>query len=120
LEKALQLNAKALFFDTSFRSMSFCHYLEDFYKESLPVKLYDDEPVECRVHGTDGNESRLKIYVFSDEAIKRRNFYALEREVMSHNLMRVDKIGNTKLILVNLVDVADCAQKLVKSGRPLW
>jgi thiazole synthase ThiGH ThiG subunit len=60
------------------------------------------------------------IYVFSDEATKRRSFRVLEREMLKHNLMKVDKIGNTKLILINLVDVADCAQKLVKSGRPLW
>jgi aminoglycoside 3-N-acetyltransferase len=119
-EKALQLNAKVLFFDVSFRSLTFCHYLEDFYQENLPVKLYDDEPVECRVNDTDGNEIKLKIYVFSDEAVKRRNFRALEREMMKHNLMRVDQIGNTKLILVHLVDVADCAQKLVKSGKHLW
>jgi hypothetical protein len=60
------------------------------------------------------------IYVFSDEATKRRSFRVLEREMLKHNLMKVDKIGNTELILVHLADVADCAQKLVKSGKHLW
>ena len=119
-EKALKLNAKAFFFDTSFRSMSFCHHLEDHYKENLSGKLYNVEPVEGRVINTDGSETKLMIYVFSDEATKRRSFRVLEREMLKHNLMKVDKIGNTKLILVHLADVADCAQKLVKSGKHLW
>jgi hypothetical protein len=34
--------------------------------------------------------------------------------------MRAEKIGNTRLIVLQLQQVVECAQKMVRSGTPLW
>ena len=115
-EKILELNAKALFFDVPFWTMTFFHYLEDKFKDCSPVKLYDDEPLESTVIDSNGNGKGVKTYVFSREARESRNFWMIVRELRDKNLIKTAKIGNTKLILVNLRDVVDCAQKLVNAG----
>jgi amino acid adenylation domain-containing protein len=115
-EKITKLNTKAFFFDVSFRTGTFFHYLEDKFKDCSPVQLYDDEPLENTVIDSNGNEIRVKTYVFSKEARENRSARLIERELKNKNLIKTDKIGNTKLTLVNLKDVIDCAQALVNSG----
>jgi amino acid adenylation domain-containing protein len=114
-EKILELNAKAFFFDVSFRAMTFFHYLEDRFKDTSPVRLYNDEPLENTVIDSKGNEITVKTYVFSKEARESRSARIIERELKKKNLMKTDRIGNTKLTLVNLKDVFGCAQKLVNT-----
>jgi hypothetical protein len=44
----------------------------------------------------------------------------IERELKDKNLMKTDKIGNTKLILVKLRDVVGCMQELVNTGMHFY
>jgi aminoglycoside N3'-acetyltransferase/acyl carrier protein len=115
-EKILKFNAKALFFDVPFWTMTFFHFLEDKFKDLSPVKLYDDEPIENTVINSNGAKITVKTYVFSEMARKSRSFRALYCSLRSRNLMKTAKIGNTKLILVNLSDVICCSQDLVYEG----
>jgi aminoglycoside N3'-acetyltransferase/acyl carrier protein len=115
-EKILKLDAKALFFDVPFWTMTFFHYLEDKFKDRSPVKLYDDEPLESTVIDSKGNEIRVKTYVFSKEARETRSARHIERKLKKNNLLKTDTIGNTKLTLVNLRDVVGVAQELVNAG----
>jgi amino acid adenylation domain-containing protein len=119
-EKILELNAKAFFFDVPLRMMTFFHYLEDRFKGSSPVQLYDDEPLESTVVDSKGNETTVKTYVFSREVRENRNVFILERELKKRKLSNSDRIGNTKLIVANLMDVVACAQDLVNSGIHLY
>jgi amino acid adenylation domain-containing protein len=115
-EKITKLNAKAFFFDVPFTAMTLFHYLEDKFKDSSPVKLYDDEPIESTVIDSNGNEIRVKTYVFTKRARENRSARLIERELKKKNLMKTDRVGNTKLALVNLKDVVGCAQELVNAG----
>jgi aminoglycoside N3'-acetyltransferase/malonyl CoA-acyl carrier protein transacylase len=115
-EKILELNAKAIFFDVPFGKMTFFHFLEDKFKDCSPIKLYDDEPLECTVIDSNGDEMGVKTYVCSTEARVNRSVRILERELKNGKLMKTDRIGNTKLILVNLNDVVGSAQELVNAG----
>ena len=115
-EKISQLDAKAFFFDVPFRTMTFFHYLEDKFKDSSPVKLYDDEALESIVIDSKGNEIRVKTHIFSKAARENRSARHIARELRMKNLIRIDRIGNTKLNLVNLRDVVGCAQKIVDAG----
>jgi aminoglycoside 3-N-acetyltransferase len=115
-EKILERNAKAFFFDVPFRTTTFFHYLEDKFKDSSPVKLYDDEPIETTVIDSIRNEITVKTYVFSREARENRNVHILERELKKRKLSNSERIGNTKLIVANLTDVVSCAQEIVTSG----
>jgi aminoglycoside 3-N-acetyltransferase len=119
-EKILELNAKALFFDVPFSMMTFFHYLEDRFKDSSPVELYADEPLESTVIDSKGNEIRVKTYVFSKEARENRSGQLITRELVNKNLLKTDSIGNTKLTLVNLKNVVRVAEKLVNAGMHLY
>lgn len=119
-ERILELHAKALFFDVSVRHMTFLHYVEDLFKDTLPVKLYNDNPLESIVIDVNGNKRVVKNYVFSDEARRYRDNRNLRHALMQAKAIRAEKIGNTKLILLNLDQVIEAAQEIIKSGKPLW
>jgi aminoglycoside 3-N-acetyltransferase len=119
-DKILKLNAKALFFDTPIYSMTFYHYLEDRFKESLSVQLYREFPVESIVVDAEGNELKVKTYIFNDAAVQRRSIRNLEKVLRKNNVIRFNRIGNTTLRLVNLSDVVDCVQKMVEAGQRLY
>jgi aminoglycoside N3'-acetyltransferase len=119
-EKILKLNAEALFFDVPFWTMTFFHFLEDKFKDLSPVKLYDDEPIESTVIDSNGAKITVKTYVFSEMARKSRSARVLDHSLRSRDLMKTAKIGNTKLILVNLSDVVDCAHELVNAGMHFY
>ena len=120
-EKILKLNAKALLFDVTSDSIStFSHHLEDTFKEHLPVKLYDDEPLEATVIDSDGNRITVKSYVFSSEARRTRTSRLVERQLLRNEGIRSGRLGNTKLTLVDLNTAVDCARKIVESGNYLY
>jgi aminoglycoside 3-N-acetyltransferase len=119
-EKILQLNAKAIFFDLSWGHMTFFHYLEDCFKETLPVKLYEDAPVDGIVIDADGKEISVKTYVFSDAARRHRSSRNLQHALITDKGIKEETIGRTKLRVLNLNQVVECAQKLISSGKPLW
>jgi hypothetical protein len=80
----VHLQAKALLFDVSLRSMTFSHYVKDLFQDTLPVNLYDEVPLESVVIDTSGNAKVVKTYVFSSESRKyhSKNFQqALIRKV---------------------------------------
>jgi aminoglycoside 3-N-acetyltransferase len=118
--KVLKLNAKALFFDTPFSSMTFYHYLEDHFKESLSVQLYDETPIESTVIDAGRNELKIKVYLFNEAAVRRRNIHKLEKTLRKNGLIKTSKIGNTALRLVSLNDVVDHVQKMVEAGKRLY
>jgi aminoglycoside 3-N-acetyltransferase len=118
-EKILQLNAKALFFDTTFRSMTFIHYIEDLCREELSINLYHKDPIEVTVYDSNGNEIKVKTFGFSRNIENHRNFRQnlfkkLEKGLRKNTLIKTRRIGNTKLMLVELKQVVDCAQKIIK------
>jgi aminoglycoside 3-N-acetyltransferase len=63
-EKLVHVQAKVLLFDVSLRSMTFFHYVKDQFQGTLPVKLYEEMPVESHVIDTSGNKKVVKTYEF--------------------------------------------------------
>jgi aminoglycoside 3-N-acetyltransferase len=119
-EKLVHVQAKALFFDVSLHRMTFFHYLEDLFRDSLPVKLYEETPVESSVIDTNGKRKTVKTYTFSSAARQYRNMRNFYPTLKKETAMRAEKIGNTRLIVLQLQQVVECAQKMVRSGTPLW
>jgi aminoglycoside N3'-acetyltransferase/acyl carrier protein len=118
-EKLVQLQAKALLFDVSLRTLTFFHYVQDLLQDTAPMNLYEDLPVESLVIDTHGNKRLVKTYVFSDESRRRRS-PNLRQALIQHKLLNRQKIGHTTLIVLNLQDVVDCAQHMVRAGKSLW
>jgi amino acid adenylation domain-containing protein len=119
-EKLVHVQAKALFFDVSLRSMTFFHYLEDLFQDTLPVKLYEETPMESMVIDAGGNARIVKTYVFSSESRQYRNMRNLQKELIKSGVMQSERIGNTRLTVLHLRQVVECAQHMVRSGISLW
>jgi amino acid adenylation domain-containing protein len=114
-EKLVHLQAKALLFDVSLRTLTFFHYVQDLLQNTFPVNLYEDMPVESSVIDANGNTKMVKTYVFSS-ASRRHRSHNLRQVLIQNKLINRQKIGNTQLIVLNLQDVVECAQ-LMWSGR---
>jgi aminoglycoside N3'-acetyltransferase len=128
-EKLVHLQAKALFFDVtasfslghvSPRTMTVFHYLEDLFQDTLPVKLCEETPVESIVITASGNKKVVQTYVFSKAARRYRNSRNFRDALIKHKIIKSKKIGNTKLIVLELQQVVECAQQMVRSGKSLW
>jgi aminoglycoside 3-N-acetyltransferase len=117
-EKALRLGGKVLLFDAPFR-ITFYHYVEHVFRHTLPVALYDPEPAECSVRTASGAVVQLKVRVFSRAARDIRDSSALERSLEKNNAMKTARVGNTRLCVVGLGDIVECARVRVASGQGL-
>jgi amino acid adenylation domain-containing protein len=118
-EKLLQMQTKALLFDVSLRSLTFFHYVQDMFRDSAPVNLYEELPVESVVIDATGNTKSAKTYVFSS-ALRRHWSPHLRQALIQRKLINRQKIGNTQLTVLNLQEVVDCAQHMVRAGQSLW
>jgi aminoglycoside N3'-acetyltransferase/NAD(P)-dependent dehydrogenase (short-subunit alcohol dehydrogenase family) len=119
-EKLVHVQAKALLFDVSLRrSMTFLHYVKDQFQDTLPVKLYEEMPVESIVIDTSGRKKVVKSYVFSSESRRYRS-QNLQQALIQEKVVKTETIGNTKLIVLQLPQVVECAQHMVRAGKPLW
>ena len=119
-EKMLELDTKVLFFDVGFEFFSFTHYLEDRFRESAPLRIYQPNPLETVVIDEQGQKTLVKAYVFDREAIKRRNFSVLKRALIQGGFVIQDRIGNTKLMVVRMTDALKCAIRLVNQGTHFY
>ena len=119
-EKMLELDTKVLFFDVPFAVLTFAHYLEDRFKDSAPVPVYHPEPLQSLLIDKDGRERRLEMYVYHRDAIERRNFPALHEALTQAGLVKRDRIGNTRLMIVKMADVLQCAERLVDQGTHFY
>jgi aminoglycoside 3-N-acetyltransferase len=118
-EKLVQVQAKALLFDVSLRTLTFFHYVQDLLQDTAPVNLYDDQPVESLVIDTHGTKRMVKTYVFSDESRRYRS-PNLRQALIQNKLINRQKIGRTQLMVLKLQDVVECAQHMVRAGKSLW
>jgi aminoglycoside N3'-acetyltransferase len=119
-EKALQLDAKALFFDVPFRSLTFFHYVEHVFQDLLPTSLYDPDPVECKMRSLDGSMSTVNMRVFSAAIRRARESDTLEHELTQQGFLKRKRLGNSTLLVVGLQQVMDSARGMAAAGRPLY
>jgi aminoglycoside 3-N-acetyltransferase len=119
-EKLVHVQAKALFFDVSLRKMTFFHHLEDLFQDTLPVNLYEATPIESTVIDASGKRKTVKTYVFSSAARRYRNSRNFRKMLIKNSVVTMEKIGHTTLIVLQLQQVVECAQHMVRSGTPLW
>ena len=119
-EKMLELNTKVLFFDVPFECFTFAHYLEDRFKDSAPFPVYNPDLLECVMIDPDGQERRVKAYVFGRETIRRRNVPVLKEALLKGGVLRRDRIGNTKLLVVRTNDAVISWAQAVHQGKHFY
>jgi aminoglycoside N3'-acetyltransferase len=118
--KMLELNAKALFFDTDLDVLTFTHYLEDLHQRSAPLAVYAAEPLSALVVDSGGQRKSVRVYPFSAEAVGRRDFTTLYDALEQAGKVRRNRIGNTSLAVLSLRELAACADALIGGGRHLF
>jgi aminoglycoside 3-N-acetyltransferase len=119
-ERFLTLDGTFLFFDAPFSSLTFMHYVEDCFRERLPVALYDPKPASVRVRDASGVELAVRQFYFSQEARTRRNFAPVEQALLRAKTMQTARIGNSRLLRVSARSVLECARRLVDEGRGFY
>src|SRR5262245_4527447 len=109
-EKLVPLQAKGLLYDVTLGTMTFFHYLEDRFQDTLPVHLYEEMPVESVVIDARGNTRTAKTYVFSRASRQYRENGNLQSALIQQRAITTERIGNTKLIVLQLQQVVHCAE----------
>jgi len=115
-DKLVQLQGKVCFFDAPFATFTFFHFLEDFVKDRLPFSLYTHKLFEVKVIDRDGRERMVNTYVFSPDAIQRRQFHVLERQLRLRQLITCSRVGNTGLQLISVNDAIACTKEMADRG----
>lgn len=117
-EKILGLDAKILFFNVDFLTCTFLHYLEDCFKDQLPVNVYYKELQTGVIIGPDCNTFDFESYVFDPKTVKGRDeiWLQLKRDLKKKRLLKKMRIGNTTLTLVHSRDLVNRATELIQKG----
>lgn len=119
-ERFLSLDGKLLFYDASYSSMTFMHYVEDHFRARLPVALYDDEPVALTIREPDGGERQLRQYFFSRDARERRHFAPVEQALRESGALRETAVGRSTLLCVDAGAVVAAAGALLDAGSGFY
>jgi len=114
-EKLHRSNGKLLFFDVTFQSITFFHYVEDLLKERLPFPVYDDRLFSVPAVDPNGAHHVIRTYAFSKEV--RRGADKLEAEMQRRGMIREGRVGNSRFQLVTTADVIACFTAMVEAGN---
>lgn len=112
-EKLADLDGKVIFFNVPFATFTFFHYLEHLVSAQMPFSLYTDRPFEVPVVDRFGQRCTVTTYVFSPDAIRRRRFERLEKELRHRGLIRRGRVGNSRIELIRVRDAIDCTRDML-------
>jgi aminoglycoside N3'-acetyltransferase len=115
-ERMLHANAKVLFFDLPFVAFTFFHYIEHRLQDRLPFPLYEEAPMIARYLDYDGRAREAEVFVFTDEAIKRRRVAVIAGGTRRTGKSSWSRIGNTRLVLTTMADALDTTLRLADAG----
>lgn len=111
------LDGKILFFDTTFRPITYIHYIEDLIKDRLPFPLYTAEPISSLARGYDGKEIVIKTFPFDRFVFENRNSLILGKYMEKDNRLKRKKLGRTELILIKAEEAIRCTYKMLGENR---
>jgi len=115
-EKLALLEGKVLFFDASFFTFTFFHYLEELVKDKLSFPLYFKDPQKVSVIDSDGRTSIVTTFVYCPEANLYRRPEILKAQLEKRGLIKRAKIGNSRLLLVETGQVLSCVREMANQG----
>jgi len=114
-EKFREMKGKLLFFDVSFRSITFFHYVEDLFKERLPFPVYSDRLFEVPAVDENGKSVVIRTYAFNSEAVRMAG--KLEAEMSRTGRIKKGRIGNSSFVLASAEDVVACFSEMIEAGN---
>jgi len=117
LEKMLTKGGKVIFFDVDFTTFTFIHYIEHVFQKKLPYPLYEDRIFNIEVIKSNGDSINVKSKVFSKNAIRSRRPLTLKNELKDRKLLKIMKIGNTKIGVVDVNNALKCTREMMDEGK---
>jgi len=115
--KLLDRDAITLGFDAAFSAFTFTHFVEDQIAESLPITLYEPEPLRGMVVDANGTTSEQWVRVLSAEANSLRREHRLVEKLKNDGVLHQGSIGHTSLTWIRVKDVLAGARSLVAEGQ---
>jgi aminoglycoside N3'-acetyltransferase len=109
------LRGKLLFFDVSFQSITFFHYVEDLLKDRLPFPIYSDRLFSVPAVDMNGASQVIQTYAFSKEV--QRAAGKLEAEMQRQGMIRNGRVGNSRFQILTTADVVGCFKAMVEKGN---
>lgn len=113
-EKLHRLNGKILFFDVSFQSITFFHYVEDLLAERLPFPIYSERLFSVPAVDANGANHVIQTYAFSKDV--HRATGKLEAQMRRRGMIRDGRVGNSRFQIVTTADVVACFTDMVERG----
>lgn len=110
---------KVVLYDTGFLSMTFTHYLEDRIASTIPVPLYEPEPVPAVMVDEAGSRREIAVQVLSEAANAVRRDGLLEALLRQRGVLRARRLGRVTITSVDAaaaVEVVEAAA--AESGSP--
>jgi aminoglycoside 3-N-acetyltransferase len=115
-DKLFQLRGKVMFFNASFFTLTFFHYLEERIKDRLDFSLFFPEPFAVPYIDFQGRQRTMHTYVYTLEAIRRRRPQILRDEFDRRNLVKQQRLGNSRFELIGTEDAVRCLDDLAARG----
>jgi aminoglycoside 3-N-acetyltransferase len=116
-DKLAALNGKVVFFNASFYTFTFFHYLEEMIvKDRLSFPLFLDEPFMVPMIDHQGLPTTVKTYVYSLEANRRRHPEVLRAEFEKGNLLKRVRVGNSRILMVETQRAIACVEEMTRQG----
>ena len=115
-EKLLLSDAKAVFYNTSFEAYTFFHYLEHLVSTQMPFSLYTDTPFQAQVVDQYGEAATVPTYAFAPDAMRRRRFDVLEKELRRRHAIKELRIGNGSMQIVRIRETVECVEDMSRRG----
>jgi aminoglycoside 3-N-acetyltransferase len=114
-DKVHQLGGKLLFFDVSFQSITFFHYVEDRLKALLPFSIYDERLFSVPAVDASGANHLIQTYAFNKDLPRAAG--KLEAQMQRQGMIRHGRVGNSRFQLVRTADVVACFTAMVNAGN---
>jgi aminoglycoside 3-N-acetyltransferase len=119
-DKALDLEGKLVFFDTTLHTMTFFHWIEHYVQDRVGLMLYDPELFQVTVTDHAGIEKTVSTYAFSPEIIPRRRPAVLYDELDRRGITATRRVGNTTVTVVPLRDIVSCVDEMMAHGQHFY
>ena len=114
--KLLDARGKVAFLNVPFFVFTFFHYLEHHLLPHLPYRLYAEPAYEVPVVNWQGETQTVRTHVFTRDAIRRRRAEVLEQRLRSSGVLRSVRVGASRLLALDLQDVMQCVDDMVREG----
>ena len=115
-QRLLARDATILGLDVPFSTFTFTHFVEDHLSDTLPVPLYESDPLKATVVDWNGRVLEQRVQVLSSHANSLRREYRLVEQLKRDKLLHEGRIGHTALLWIRARNLLDGARYLVSGG----